>query len=120
LVLGASIPPTADAVIFPQMLGEAYRQLAAFRAIDRPILIVTSEFGTMSMWDWEIASYLRDEGVQTIAPYTIDQTRKLCRALVVKRELKQTKFVVFQDNPGEGFQAPIFKRFYWWEDECTQ
>ena len=51
---------------------------------------------------------------------SIDQTKKLCRALVVKRELKQTKFVVFQDNPGEGFQAPIFKRFYWWEDECTK
>jgi L-fucose isomerase-like protein len=28
--------------------------------------------------------------------------------------------LVFQDNPGEGFQASIFKRFYWWEDECTQ
>ena len=28
--------------------------------------------------------------------------------------------MVFQDNPGEGFQASIFKRFYWWEDECTQ
>jgi L-fucose isomerase-like protein len=27
---------------------------------------------------------------------------------------------VFQDNPGRGFQAEIFKRFYWWEDECVQ
>jgi L-fucose isomerase-like protein len=25
---------------------------------------------------------------------------------------------VYQDNPGEGFQAEIFKRFYWWEQEC--
>ena len=27
---------------------------------------------------------------------------------------------MFQDNPGEGMQAEIFKRFYWWEDECIQ
>jgi L-fucose isomerase-like protein len=40
-------------------------------------------------------------------------------ALGVKRQLQQTKFLVYQDDPGEGFQAPIFKRFYWWEDECT-
>jgi L-fucose isomerase-like protein len=102
------------------MLGEAYRQLNDIKAITLPLLIITSEFGTVSMWDWEIGSYLRSEGVETIAPYNLDQTRKICRGLAVKRELKQTKFMVFQDNPGEGAQASIFKRFYWWEDECTQ
>ncbi len=112
--------PEAEAVLFPQFLGEAYRRLGDFRQIDRPILIITSEFGTLSMWDWEIASYLRTEGIETIAPYNLEQTRTICRALAVKRELRQTKFLVFQDNPGEGFQASIFKRFYWWEDECTQ
>lgn len=110
----------ADAVVFPQMLGDAYRQLAALKAITLPKLVITSEFGTMSMWDWEIGSYLRAEGVSTIAPYSLDQTVKICRALVVKRELAQTRYLVYQDNPGEGFQAPIFKRFYWWEDECTR
>jgi L-fucose isomerase-like protein len=72
------------------------------------------------MWDWEIASYLRSEGIQTIAPYNLEQTKKACKGLGLKRELSQTKFLVFQDNPGEGFQADIFKRFYWWEDECVQ
>jgi hypothetical protein len=117
--LGKALPE-AEAVVFPQLLGEAYRQLVHFKAIELPILIITSEFGTMSMWDWEIASYLRSEGVETIAPYNLAQTKKICRALAVKRELKQTKFLVFQDSPGEGFQASIFKRFYWWEDECTR
>ncbi len=117
--LGAEIPQ-AEAVIFPQLLGQAYRQVAAFRAIPLPILLVTSEFGTLSMWDWEIAKYLRSEGVETIGPYNPDQTRSVVAALQVKRELKQTKFLVYQDDPGEGFQAPIFKRFYWWEDECSQ
>lgn len=120
VALGDPLPETADAVIFPQLLGEAYRNLAAFKAIDRPMLMVTSEFGTINMWDWEIASYLRAEGVESITPYDLEQTKKACRALGVKRELTQSKFLVFQDNPGEGFQADIFKRFYWWEDECVQ
>jgi hypothetical protein len=117
--LGSPLPE-AEAVVFPQFLGEAYRQVSDFRQIDRPILVITSEFGTMSMWDWEIISYLKSEGIETLAPYNLDQTQKICRGLAVKRELRQTKFLVFQDNPGEGFQASIFKRFYWWEDECTQ
>ena len=110
----------ADAVIFPQMLGEAYRNLNEFRKINLPILVITSEFGTVSMWDWEICSYLRSEGIQTIAPYSFVQTQKIIQALKVKKELNSTRFIVYQDNPGEGFQASIFKRFYWWEEECTQ
>jgi hypothetical protein len=120
VALGSPLPDNADAVVFPQMLGDAYRQVADIRALQLPLLIITSEFGTVSMWDWEIASYLRGEGIDTIAPYDLDQTKTLCRGLVVKRELRQTKFLVFQDNPGAGAQASIFKRFYWWEDECTQ
>ena len=61
VALGDPIPD-AEAVVFPQMLGEAYRRLGDFKQIGLPLLIVTSEFGTISMWDWEIASYLRTEG----------------------------------------------------------
>lgn len=117
--LGAELPD-ADAVIFPQFLGDAYRMVDDFKALDIPILVVTSEFGTVLMWDWEICSYLRSEGVQTIAPYSLEQTKKACKALSVKRELQGTKFLVFQDDPGDGMQAEIFKRFYWFEDECIQ
>jgi hypothetical protein len=119
LPLGSSLPE-AEAVLFPQLLGQAYRNVDAFRAIDAPILFVTTEFGTLSMWDWEIAEYLKSHGIATIGPYDLEQTEKVCAALAVKRELKDTKFLVYQDDPGEGFQAPIFKRFYWWEDECTE
>jgi len=116
--LGTDLPP-ADAVVLPQLLGEAYRKLDAFRSIRCPILVITSEFGTVSMWDWELAAYLRAEGIETIAPYNLHQARALCRALGVKQALTKSKFLVFQDDPGEGFQASIFKRFYWWESECT-
>ncbi|MFN2143931.1 MAG: hypothetical protein ACK2T7_01200, partial [Anaerolineales bacterium] len=117
---GDPIPAEADAVLFPQILGEAYRQLDDFKAIQVPILIITTEFGTMAMWDWEIIKYLRGEGVEVIAPYNMGQTKSLARALSAKSELTTGNFLVFQDNPGEGFQSEIFKRFYWWEKECTQ
>jgi L-fucose isomerase-like protein len=75
--------PDAEAVIFPQFLGDAYHQVADFKAIRLPILVITSE-------------------------------------LQVKRKTQGAKFLVFQDNPGEGFQSEIFKRCYWFEDECIQ
>jgi len=117
--LGSNVP-AAEAAVFPQLLGEAYRRLDEIRAIDIPLLVATSEFGMVNMWDWEIVSYLRTEGINIVAPYRLEQTRMACRALGVKRELRRTKFLVFQDNPGEGMQGDIFKRFYWWEDECVQ
>ena len=117
--LGAKLPD-ADAVVFPQLLGEAYRRVEDFKSIRLPILIITSQFGTLSMWDWEIISYLKSHGIETLAPYNLVQAQSVCNALRVKRELKETKFLVYQDNPGDGAQASIFKRFYWWEDECSQ
>jgi hypothetical protein len=117
--LGSELPQ-ADAALFPQILGEAYRQGSAFQKLKVPVLVVTSEFGTLSMWDWEIAGYLRNLNVPTITPYNLEQSKRICRTLAVRRELSEAKFLVYQDNPGEGQQASIFKRFYWWEDECTQ
>ena len=120
VALGTPLP-SCDAVVFPQLLGEAYRRAADFRALNVPVLVLTSEFGTLSMWDWEIITYLRGEGAgdRILAPYSGEHTRAVLRALAVRRELGHQKFVVYQDNPGEGMQAPIFKRFYWWESECV-
>ena len=121
LALGDALPSQgADAVVFPQMLGDAYRRFEQIQAIQLPILVVTSEFGTVSMWDWEIDSYLASRGVKVIAPYNLESTQRVCDALALKRELRQTKLLVYQDNPGEGFQPEIFKRFYWWEPECIE
>lgn len=118
--LGSAIP-TTDGVIFPQMLGEAYRRLEEFRQLPQPIMVVTSEFGTVSMWDWEINTYLTTKGVKVIAPNTLEKTKMACRAFALKRQLSQGKFLVYQDKPasGGGKQDPIFKRFYWWEAECV-
>ncbi len=115
-----SLLPEAEAVVFPQLLGEAYRRAGAFQAIGLPILIITSEFGTLSMWDWEIIRWLKSEGIETIAPYQLEQARKIIDALGVKRELRSARFLVYQDDPGDGAQADIFKRFYWWEDACVR
>ncbi|MFW6386126.1 MAG: hypothetical protein ACOCZP_03160 [Candidatus Hadarchaeota archaeon] len=117
--LGTTVPDEADAVLFPQLLGEAYERVEEIQEIDKPRLILTSEFGTFAMWDWEIITFMRSKGIEMIAPYDISQTKMLCDALKAKRKLSQSKFIVYQDKPGEdGQQDPIFKRFYWWEDDC--
>ena len=118
IILSSTIPG-ADAVIFPQLLGDAFKQIDDLKKIKLPFLIATSEFGTVNMWDWEIITYMKSEGIKIFSPYTINLTKKICRSLGLKREMKKTKFIVFQDNPGDGMQASIFKRFYWWEKECT-
>ena len=80
LPLGSSIPE-AEAVLFPQLLGQAYRSVDIFRAIDLPVLVATSEFGILNMWDWEIVSYLKSKGINILAPYQLAQTKKICRGL---------------------------------------
>lgn len=118
--LGAKVPPT-DAVIFPQMLGEAYGLLEKFKKLPQPLLVVTSEFGTVSMWDWEINSFLAARGVKVIGPTSLEKTRQVCRAFALKRQLRRSKLLVFQDHPAsQGQQDPIFKRFYWWEPQCIR
>ena len=119
VLLGTKLPET-DGVIFPQMLGEAYREVDKIQKLPQPLMIVTSEFGTVSMWDWEINSYLTAKGIKVIGPTNLEKTKQVCRAFALKRQLKQSKFLVFQDNPasGGGNQDEIFKRFYWWEPEC--
>src|SRR5512146_2648985 len=118
--LGARVPET-DGVIFPQMLGDAFRLVEKFKKLPQPLMIVTSEFGTVSMWDWEINSYLTAKGVKVIGPTSLEKTKQVCRAFALKRQLKRSKLLVFQDNPanGTGKQDAIFKRFYWWEPECV-
>ena len=117
--LGSKLPE-ADAVLFPQLIGDAFKQLAQLKKLKLPFLMMTSEFGTVAMWDWEIVSLLVAEGATVFTPYTLEQAKVACRSLAARRTLGDTKFVVFQDNPGVGMQAEIFKRFYWWEDECTE
>ncbi|NSW75571.1 MAG: hypothetical protein HPY68_02115 [Candidatus Atribacteria bacterium] len=117
--LGSSVPEV-DAVLLPQVLGDAYRRVEEIRAIPLPIIVATSEFGMVNMWDWEIVGYLRGKGLQVFAPYTLDLTKNIVRSLVLRREMQETSFLLFQDNPGEGMQASIFKRFFWWENECAE
>ena len=118
VLLGAELPDT-DGVIFPQMLGEAFRELDKIKKLPQPLLVVTSEFGTVSMWDWEINSYLSAKGVKVVGPPNLTKTKQVCRALALRRQLKTSKLLVFQDEPASnGFQDDIFKRFYWWEPEC--
>ncbi len=116
--LGETLPE-ADAVLFPQLIFAAFRHNDVFQNIKLPIVVLTSRFGTVEMWDWEIVTYLRDIGCNVFSPYTVELAKTILRAIAVKTSLKGAKFLMFQDTPGEGMQANIFKRFYWWEQEST-
>jgi hypothetical protein len=120
VALGSRLP-AADAVVFPQLIGGAFSQLDALKRIRLPVIVLTSDFGTVNMWDWEIVTFMKSLGMNAFTPYSIELTRTICRALALKREMRQVKFLVFQDRPGVGGQqAEIFKRFWWWEDRCSE
>ncbi|MCL2248134.1 MAG: hypothetical protein FWC13_02575 [Oscillospiraceae bacterium] len=121
ITIGESLPKEADAVVFPQLVGQAYSQTENLKEISLPVIILTSEFGTVEMWDWEIVTYLRDAGLNVFSPYSVELAKSILRAIASKRQMREgVRFLMFQDDPGEGMQAGIFKRFYWWESECTE
>jgi hypothetical protein len=112
--------PAADAIVFPQLIGAAFKEVNHLKKINLPMVVLTSKFGTVEMWDWEIVTYLRGAGLNVFSPYNIELAKVIIRAIAAKQKLKSgAKFLTFQDSPGEGMQAYIFKRFYWWEKECT-
>ncbi|MFW6026862.1 MAG: hypothetical protein ACOCRX_11020, partial [Candidatus Woesearchaeota archaeon] len=43
----AESPPEADAVVFPRLIGDIYSKYELLKAVNLPVLIVTSEVGTM-------------------------------------------------------------------------
>lgn len=111
----------ADAIVFPQLLGAAFGCKEILARYDLPMVVLTSQFGTVEMWDWEIVAFLRSNGMNVFSPYNIELAKVVLRAIAVKKKLRNgAKFLMFQDSPGEGMQANIFKRFYWWEKECTE
>lgn len=113
--------PDADAILFPQLIFAAFRHDDEFRNYNLPMIVLTSRFGTVEMWDWEIVTYLRDLGCTVFSPYSIDMAKTVLRAVATKCDLKSgAKFLMLQDTPGEGMQANIFKRFYWWEEKSTR
>jgi hypothetical protein len=117
--IGAAAQIAASAVVVPDMSGRAYRLLEEFSRLTMPILVVTSEFGTVSMWDWEIRDFLRRRGVDTVTPTSTGEFEDICRALGVKEKLAVSTMLAYQDDLGAGQQPDIFKRFFWWEDECV-
>ncbi len=111
---------TASAIVVPDFSGKVYGQLEQFRALgDTPILLVTSDHGTIFMWDWEGRDWLRQRGVDTLAPTSLVEFHDLLRALRVKEELPGARMLAYWDDLGAGQQPDIFKRFFWWEDESS-
>lgn len=119
VIVGEPVPD-CDAILFPQFIGAAYHYMPVYHQYNKPILVITSRFGTVDMWDWEIISYMRNDGLSVFSPYNIDLGKVIFRALATKEHLRGARFLMFQDDPGEGMQPYIFKRFFWWQQECTR
>lgn len=110
----------AAAVVVPDFSGAVYSQLAEFQALgDTPLVLATSDHGTVFMWDWEGRDWLRRRGVDSLAPTSLEELHDILRALAVKQEMPGATMLAYWDDLGAGQQPDIFKRFYWWEDECS-
>ncbi len=121
LPFGAELSGTsADLIVLPQLSGAAYQMLEVFRSQPLPMVVLTSEVCSTAIWDWEITGWLRSAGIEVFTPYERRQTEILCRAVAVKRELAQSRFLVFQDDVSAGLYADMFQRFYWWQRENSQ
>jgi hypothetical protein len=48
--------PQADAIVFPQLIGAAFKEAEELKKINLPMVVLTSRFGTVEMWDWEIVT----------------------------------------------------------------
>ena len=121
LPFGADLSrPSADLIVLPQLSGAAYQMLEVFRSQSLPMVVLTSEVCSTAIWDWEITGWLRSAGIEVFTPYERRQTEILCRAFAAKRELAQSRFLVFQDDVSAGLHADMFQRFYWWQQENVQ
>lgn len=120
VAVGEPLPKGADALVFVQLLFAAFRHDEELKTYGLPMVVLTSRFGTVEMWDWEIVTYLRDLGFTVFSPYSIEMGKVVLRAIAARNALKKgARFLMFQDSPGEGMQANIFKKFYWWEQQAV-
>lgn len=120
VAVGEPLPKGADALVFVQLLFAAFRHDEELKTYGLPMVVLTSRFGTVEMWDWEIVTYLRDLGLTVFSPYSIEMGKVVLRAIAARNALKKgARFLMFQDSPGEGMQANIFKKFYWWEQQAV-
>jgi hypothetical protein len=120
VMMGEDIPE-ADAILFPNMEVDVYISLSEFNKYKKmPILVITTLFGVSLMFDWEAVAYLKRQGFKVFNPHSVELAKTIFMSLALKREMKEQKFLIFQDTPGDGLIPEQFKIFYWWNDECTQ
>ena len=113
--------PEADAVLFPVLWVEVYKEIdILLDTIHLPVIVLTTTVGVSLMFDWEAAAYMKSKGLQVFNPHSVELAKTVFRALALKREMKHQKFLIFQDTPGDGLIPEQFKIFYWWNEECTR
>lgn len=119
-VMAGEALPDADGVLLPNMEADVYtdaQALGAYRHL--PLVVLTTKFGVSLMFDWEAVAYLKHGGFQVHNPHSVELAKTVFGALALRRAMKQQKFLIFQDTPGDGLIPEQFKIFYWWNEQCT-
>ncbi len=113
--------PDADAVLFPVLWVEVYKDMEALlKTVHVPAVVLTTTVGVSLMFDWEAVAYMKSKGLTVFNPHSVDLAKTVFKALALKREMKHQKFLVFHDTPGDGLIPEQFKIFYWWNEECIR
>jgi hypothetical protein len=120
-VLGEELSGQADAVLLPVMWTNVYTEMdVLLNTVKLPVIVITTEVGVSLMFDWEGVAYMKSKGLQVFHPHSKELARTVFRALALKRDMRNQKFLVFHDSKGEGLIEEQFKIFYWWNEECEK
>jgi hypothetical protein len=119
-VLGETPPEGAEAVLFPVLWADLYEEVGALRALNLPIIVLTTRFGVSLMFDWEAVAFLKSKGLKVFNPHSVELAKTLFKALALKTAMRSQKFLIFQDTDYDGLIPEQFKIFYWWHESCTR
>ncbi len=101
--LEGELPEADAAVLFSLPPKTVYHKVELLKKVSLPMIVISSEYGARSMWDWENFTYLRAEGVNVYSPYTQELTRILLRTVAFKRQMKSSKLLIWMSDPHQGF-----------------
>lgn len=119
-VLGETLPEGAEAALFPVLWADLYEEVGALRALNLPIVVLTTRFGVSLMFDWEAVAFLKSKGLPVFNPHSVGLAKTLFKALALKTAMRTQKFLIFQDSDYDGLIPEQFKIFYWWHESCTR
>ena len=76
------------------------------------MIVITSQYGAVDMWDWELISYMLAHGLTVFLPYNTDLGKVIFCAFGIKEAHGGSKIPDVPGRSGRGHAGLHFKRFY--------